>query len=615
MLGETTQRAPLEIGNRAELSAFPLQVRAGLRRLPLVASLAGIVACSAAVRFAIALKTPAPWVMPDELIYSELARSFAATGHFFVRGEPFTVWTYGPLYPIVLAPAYALFASLSQAYLAAMALNCLLFSTAAVPAYLLAKPLLAQKRALLLAALAVLVPSGIYTTKIMTEGLSYPVFLWTMVAINAALTTPTLRRQLVALLALALAFACRGQLAVLFPAYLASIFIVSITAPGAEPNGKRLPQYAARFRATWLILGSCVVLGVAALLARGASPRALLGAHTVLLDRIHPLRAPLALVYHLAELELYASLIPALAFVIVVTRALRRNGAPQPLRAFAASSVAVILALLLLVAVYATQEQDPKIFDRYLFYAVPLIFTGFLVWIRQGLPRPRWAVALAVGGFLLPFALPFSQLLIGRLWGVSSSTVGLVPLGIIRLLTDTAASAYPVLVLGGAFLVWVFLYALTARRAVLVLLAVLATGNFAASIGNIGVANSARKVGIGPGYERGWVDSAVGRDANVVAIWSGVAARSEDDWHTIWQNEFFNRSVRRVYDLAEPLRYGLPETPLRKHGKALFLPTGHALRAEYVLTDLNAAVVGQVVAVDRATAMAVYRTSGPVRLR
>ena len=58
-----------------------------VRAVPVWAWLTAIVALSAAVRFTLARRMPAPWIMVDELIYSELAKSFAASGHFLVRDE------------------------------------------------------------------------------------------------------------------------------------------------------------------------------------------------------------------------------------------------------------------------------------------------------------------------------------------------------------------------------------------------------------------------------------------------------------------------------------------------------------------------------------------------
>ena len=47
----------------------------------------GLVVVSAGVRYALARRIVAPWIMVDELIYSELAKSFADSGHFLLRGE------------------------------------------------------------------------------------------------------------------------------------------------------------------------------------------------------------------------------------------------------------------------------------------------------------------------------------------------------------------------------------------------------------------------------------------------------------------------------------------------------------------------------------------------
>src|SRR5919201_3818606 len=74
------------------------------RELPAAWWLGALVVVSAAVRFAIARAAPAPAIFPDEMIYAELARSFGDSGHFLVRDAPFGAWTYGPLYPVLLAP-------------------------------------------------------------------------------------------------------------------------------------------------------------------------------------------------------------------------------------------------------------------------------------------------------------------------------------------------------------------------------------------------------------------------------------------------------------------------------------------------------------------------------
>ena len=137
---------------------------------------ATLVVVSAAVRFQLARGMVAPWIMVDELIYSELAKSFASTGHFLFRGLP-TARRSAFVYPVLISPAWKLFASIPHAYAAAKAINCLAMSLAALPAYLLARRLVGQWPALLAAVLSVAIPSLVYTGTLMTENAFYPLFL------------------------------------------------------------------------------------------------------------------------------------------------------------------------------------------------------------------------------------------------------------------------------------------------------------------------------------------------------------------------------------------------------------------------------------------------------
>src|SRR6478735_325848 len=105
--------------------------RARVARVPDWVWLAGIVVASAALRVWLVRAMPAPFVFVDELIYPELARSIA------VRGVPTS--GYSVLYPILLAPAYAIFDVLPSAYGAAKTTIAVAMSLAAVPAWLIAR--------------------------------------------------------------------------------------------------------------------------------------------------------------------------------------------------------------------------------------------------------------------------------------------------------------------------------------------------------------------------------------------------------------------------------------------------------------------------------------------
>ena len=82
-------------------------MRNRVRAVPAWAWVGTLVAVSTLVRFAFARHMVGPWIMIDEIVYSELAKSFAAHGHFLVRGVP--SHGYGLVYPVVIAPAWRAF--------------------------------------------------------------------------------------------------------------------------------------------------------------------------------------------------------------------------------------------------------------------------------------------------------------------------------------------------------------------------------------------------------------------------------------------------------------------------------------------------------------------------
>ena len=194
-----------------------------LARLPVAVWLGAVVAGSAVFRFGLARTSPTPWILPDEYIYSELARNLGQSGHFLVNGGPFAAWTYGPLYAVLTAPAWLLTSSSEAAYAAVQALNCIFMSSAAVFAYLLARRVLERPFAMFAAVLSVLVPSMIYTSRAMTESIAYPLFLAAMLGIVVMLERPSSRSQLLALGVIALSTLARAEMIILVPALVTAI--------------------------------------------------------------------------------------------------------------------------------------------------------------------------------------------------------------------------------------------------------------------------------------------------------------------------------------------------------------------------------------------------------
>ena len=224
--------------------------------------LAGLMLVAIVARLFIGRKIVAPWIMTDELIYSELAKSFAEQGKLLARDQPTVLFS---LYPILIAPGW-LADGVGSAYAIAKAINALLMTLAAVPLYLWARRLVAPGYALLAAALALLMPAFLYTSTLMTENAALPAFVLAFFAFAAALERPSLLNQLLALAAIGLAAAVRIQ-----GVGLAGVLIVAL-ALFAVLEGRAAGKVVsvAEVRRFWPGLASLLVLGLGYLAYKAA---------------------------------------------------------------------------------------------------------------------------------------------------------------------------------------------------------------------------------------------------------------------------------------------------------------------------------------------------------
>ena len=143
------------------------------RTVAVAVVLVGLLVLATLVRIVIGRRIVTPWIMTDELIYSELAKSFADRGDLLLREQPSALFS---LYPILIAPAW-LADGVGHAYGLAKAINAVVMTLAAIPLYLWARRLVSPGYALGAAALTLLMPSFLYTGTLMTENAFYPVFL------------------------------------------------------------------------------------------------------------------------------------------------------------------------------------------------------------------------------------------------------------------------------------------------------------------------------------------------------------------------------------------------------------------------------------------------------
>jgi hypothetical protein len=573
-----------------------------LARIPVWAWLAGLVVLSAVFRYGLSRRVVAPWIMVDELIYSELAKSFAATGHFLIRDVDHGA--YGVVYPVLIAPAWALFDSVPDAYAAAKTIGSVLMSLTAIPAYFLARRVLTPLPSLLAAGLAIAVPSLMYTGTLMTETVFYPLFLCVALALVLALERPTVRRQLVLLAVCLLAFLTRSQAVVLIPAVATAPLVL------AWLDRRRL-RMLADFRVLYGALLAAVIAVLTVQLARGHSPYDVLGSYSVTGDADYrPGQVLKWLLYHVSELDLYLGVAPfaALLLLAAVGRSLDR-----PLRVFLAAALPLTGWLLLEVAAFAS-ALSPRVQERNLFYVAPLFLIALLAWIERGMSRPARAAAVAaVAAAALPGALPYHRLIDVP---AESDTLALLPLWWVQE-NLVSLDTIPVVVVALAALIGLLFLTVSPRYALVLPAVVLAWFVFATErIERFD--HGFPKASVGALYQgitaprRDWIDAAVGRDADVAFVFSGRNPTEQP--LTLWENEFYNRSIGPVYDLKQQSMGGLPETPVRERGDGVLVADGRLVRHDYVLSEESVPLCCEVIARDERKGMALRRTDGLVRM-
>ena len=530
-------------------------------RAPSIALGALVLAGAAALTLA-GRGIPTPWILIDELLHAELARSLRAGDGYSVRGHGITVsWTY----PALLAP-------FARSYVAMKTVNAIAIAATAVPVFLWARRLVSPISALAAAALTLLLPSMLFSTTLMLENLFLPLFVTACLVFALALERPTLAWQAAALVTIALAAATRVQ----------GLLLVPVFALAAVTLRK------ARAVAPALVVCGTVSIAVVVKLALGG-----LGVYEQHRGAHYSVGGiALWLLRSAGELSLAAGIVPLAALLALRPRTERE-------RAFVAVAASATAALVALAAVGAAWEPH-GIKERYMAHALPLLLIAFVVWIeRAARPRPWWAIALPAA---LAVALPLGRLfrepsLLGNGWA-------LLPFDRAGL---TAARV--LLVIGALAAIWLFLFA--PRLAVVGVAVFLAasTGVVYSTIRN----QSKAVLALSGLSERRWVEHATHAPVtylNATAFQPETQERRYfDEWVPVWETEFWNRNALTVLTL------GITEpTPLYQRYGSLDWGTGRISGAAggYVLVDRRFIPVGTRVAASGR--LLLYRASEPLRL-
>ncbi len=282
------------------------------------------------------------------------------------------------LYPLVLSPLFAVLEG-DAAVRAGRALGALLFCSAAAPAYLLAREVVASRALAAGAALlSVAAPWLALTTVLYTEVLAYPVALWALLAVLRALRAPSPRADLLVLVLVAVAIAARTQLAALGLGYVLAIVLLR-------------RRELRRFGWTLAALALAVAVGLAAV-ATGAAREAL-GGYAGIFDRAGlPTDAVLAALVEVVDLGVGVGIVPAVVALAWYATALA--GPDRPERHFARVT-ALVLGVLFATTIWAQGGfLGPNTEERYYVYAVPCAWIATVAAVEsRAVGRPALLVA------------------------------------------------------------------------------------------------------------------------------------------------------------------------------------------------------------------------------
>ena len=585
-----------------------------IRSVSVPVALALFVVGALLVRIWLTRKIATPWIMVDELVYTDLSRSLEATGSFLVRGHAASASSL--VYPAVIAPAW-LAHSTATAYGLAKAINVVVMSLAAVPVYFWGKRLVSATAGAIAAGLVLLMPSYLYTGMLMTENAFFPTFLLACFACALALERPTLWRQAFALAAIVLAGAARAQAGVFVIVLPTAVVLKLLFDLRIEPAGSRTRLLRGdlfrQLRLPLVLLVGAGAYAIAKGILQKGSLSGPLGTYHDVIEANYSFAAARHWVpLHFAELGLSVGVFPMSALILLVGLALWRGLPGSAERAFVAIAASSVLWFVIEVGLYASRFSF-RIEERNMFCLAPLLLLALVLWIARGMPRPPVLAAIAA---LVP-ALLILKLDLTSLLNVSilSDTFSLIPL--LRLSQLLAAGTPRVeLLLNLAGFAAAAAFVFVPRRVARFALPLAVAGFFLLSsysiFGAVRDFSQQTRAAAG-GADPQWVDSRI-KGGEQAAFLFGTTADPASEANVLWQTEFWNRRLSPVLDLVtEP--GGFPQVPSaidRVTGRVTTNPANLSSAVRYVVVSDGFHLSGRLVASH--PPLALYQVHSPLRL-
>jgi hypothetical protein len=491
-----------------------------------------------------AWKRVTPWLFGDELEFTQLSRSIAATGHAARRGQTHSA---DSLYTYLTAPIW-LIHDVASAYAGVKYLDVFVMASVVFPTYLLARLIVARNAAMFAAAGAGAVPALAYSSWIVEETLAYPYAAWSMYLIAKALVE--LRRSkrsyawtTAAALCALVAPAVRGELVVLPIVLLLAILFSVWSSPSAR--ARRVDWSRGDWMGTVLL-----VFGAIFVISGVASHQS---TEWYAVTALYKHRSLVMGNWAVGALAIGLGMIPLVAGLAALFR-LPGEKPSRELRMVRSVALAGFLGFGLYTAMktaYLSTVFATRVEERNLIYVAPLLFVlTALVLERRRVNLYALAAATAYAAYLVGYALyhvvgsPYEM-------GIQlySDSLGFAILqGANRHIALDTTDARIVLL--GALAVGVALLLaprwLSGRRrlaagsaAVLALLIIgwNVTGEIAAAAGTVSLSRHAASTLRHP---FSWVDAVTG-GAPTLYMGQGVA-----DQNAEWLLEFWNRSIATV---------------------------------------------------------------------
>jgi hypothetical protein len=549
-----------------------------------------VFAVAVALRVLLIWRFTPGWIVPDETVYTQLARSVYSSFSLDLLHE--NAGFYTVLYPALLGVALR-GRDLHVDPERLRVIQALVLCGTALPTFLWARTLMARRWALVAAGGVLLLPSMSYAGFAMTEVLFVPVFVLATWSIAAAVARPTLLRQGLMLLAITAAALTRLQGLVLLPILVTALLMLIV----GERSARRLLPFAPTALAA-------VVVTAVALWQRATETQeqsSALGAYSSAQWLSAPLQSIWWSLNHATSIAIAVGFLPMLALGVLAIEELRGVNRPSEERAFTAVATSSVVWLALQAGFFVGSNDVGRVLGRYVIGAEPAMLIALALWLSRGRPRRTTDIlAVAIGVVVAAAVFPLDELM--RRFA-SWDEFNLVAYNVVTRHTSTLA-AHALLV---ALVVLFGLAALRQRLPAALLVAavfvLLAVSSILVTPSVNTDTREARASTVGASLA--WLETG----EQPAAFFYSSEIGSDATWRTL----FWHPNITSVVDITRDLVPG----PLPQHAAGLDVGgtvTGVDDLPNYVITSDTVLLTGARISESPRSRMALWYVSPPVRV-